>query len=425
MAVVELNYGKITVPFNYDENRFEILDSSTEEASLSDIEINERFDSPIQTSPPEDLIERNDSVLIVVPDATRKTASGQVVNMLVRRLVSNGVSPSRIGIIFATGIHRKVTDEEKKEIVTPFIFQRIKTFDHSAVDLLRLAGFDNGKFADLGYTKDGIKIELNRLLVEFDKVFLVGGVTFHYFAGFTGGRKLICPGLASAHTVLETHKLAFDFDKKSRKEGVGTGLLAGNPVHEAFVEVAEKINPAFSVNTIVNSKGEAANLFCGHWRLAHEQACEFYAAKHTLKITEKRDFVIVSCGGFPLDINMIQAHKALESASYACKDGGTIVLLAECIDGLGRKDFMKWFDVENSEELAERLCSNYEVNGQTAWSLLRKAERFKIKILTELSEEECRKMRMEKVSSLENILPDGAEGYILPSGAKFLVKVKS
>lgn len=321
--------------------------------------------------------------------------------------------PHEIACIFAVGIHRPVTEAEKLEILTPFIVQRIKTLEHNARDL---AG--NIKF---GETKRGIPIELNRALTEYDHVILIGGINFHYFAGFTGGRKLICPGLGSTRTISETHKLAFDFDRKTRAEGVGIGLLQNNPVHEEFLEVVQAVNPSFSVNTFVNGKGEATAVFAGNWKTAHQKACEVYAEKQTVEITEKRDVVIVSCGGFPHDINMIQAHKALEMASHACTDGGKIIFLAECADGLGRSDFLNWFEAESSSGLAEKLCQSYQVNGQTTWSLLKKAEKFKIKIVTNLTENETNKMRLEKVKEIGQI-DENSSGYIFPFGAKFMVK---
>jgi lactate racemase len=416
----DLRYGKNSIPFEFDEGNFQILGFETDSCkSLSDVEIGNGLESPIGSKPIEELVGANESVLIVVPDATRKVGCGQVLNLLVRRLIASGVPAYRITIIIATGIHRPATEEEKKEILTPFIAQRIKTLSHSAVDLRKLAGLESTQFAYFGETKGGIKIWLNNIITKFERIFLIGGVTFHYFAGFTGGRKLICPGLASAETVSETHKLAFDFDKKDRTKGVGTGLLKGNIVHETLVEIAEKVNPTFAVNTIVNDMGAIESLFCGHWKKAHEEACKFYSEKYTIRIKEKRDFIIVSCGGFPFDLNMIQAHKALESASYACKKGGTIILLAECADGLGRHDFLEWFNAKDSQELAEKLCQSYQVNGQTAWSLLKKTECFNVKIITNLSEEVCRKIRMEKISSLR--IPKNTSGYIIPYGAKFLI----
>lgn len=417
MPTITLKYGNYQIPLDYDENLFTVLGDEKQETALTDVEIGAAFDNPIDSKPIEEIVQPNETVLIVVPDATRRVAAGQIVNLLVRRLIANGTLPFEITCIFATGIHRAVTESEKQNILTPFIAQRIKTLNHNARDLIALTR--------IGETVRGTPIELNRALLEHDRVILVGGVSFHYFAGFTGGRKLICPGLASSRTISETHKLAFDCERKTRREGVETGILEGNAVHEAFVEVVEKINPSFSINTIVNERGEAVKVFAGNWKTAHERACKFYAAENTIKIAEKRDVVIVSCGGAPYDLNMIQAHKALETASQACTDGGTIIFLAECGDGLGRNDFLKWFEAEKSQRLAENLCAKYQVNGQTAWSLLRKAENFNLQIVTSLSEDETHSMRLQKACSLEESLADidkNASGYILPLGAKFMIK---
>ena len=417
MAKIDLKYGNSAIPFEFNESRFEVLGNTEERPPLTDAEIGAKLDRPIDSKPLEEIIRPGETVLVVVPDATRQTACAQIVNILVRRLIATGTTPFEIRIIFATGIHRSVTDVEKQTILTPFIAQRIKTLDHGPRDLMQIVRF--------GETTGGIPIELNRALTEHDHVILIGGVTFHYFAGFTGGRKLICPGLASARTITETHKLAFDCETRSRRDGVETGRLDGNAVHEAFMEAVATIDPSFAVSTIVDDAGRATDLYCGDWRSSHRAACDEYAARHTIKIGEKRDLVIVSCGGYPHDINMIQAHKALEAASHACKDGGTIVFLAECADGLGRDDFLKWFDTENSNALAETLCEKYQVNGQTACSLLKKAERFEIQIVTTLSEKETTSMRLQKIASMKKTLAKmapGSSGYILPHGAKFAVK---
>lgn len=415
MPTIDLKYGNTFIPFEYDETKFEVLRGETRQDPLSDVEIGKKLDAPIGTKSVEEIVAPGESVLIVVPDATRQTGCGQVVNLLIRRLIANGAQPSDITIIFATGIHRKVTEDEKASILTPFIAQRIKTLDHDPRDLARLIR--------LGDTLGGIPVELNRALVENDHIILIGGVSFHYFAGFSGGRKLICPGLASSKTISATHKLAFNCETKMRRDGVDTGLIDGNAVHEAFVEAVSKIEPAFAINAIVNEEGFVTDIYCGDWIASHRFACDAYAAKHTIEIAEKRDFVVVSCGGFPHDINLIQAHKALEAASHACKDGGTIIFLAECRDGLGRADFLKWFEAVNSGELASKLCEKYQVNGQTAWSLLRKAERFDICVMTGLDEASLEMMRFKLLNKINRFPTDRSKsGYILPNGARFMVK---
>jgi nickel-dependent lactate racemase len=133
--------------------------------------------------------------------------------------------------------------------------------------------------------------------------------------------------------------------------------------------------------------------------------------------------VVVSCGGSPYDINMIQAHKALDMAAAACLDGGTIIFLAECGDGLGRPDFLKWFESEDSRALETRLRTAYEVNGQTAWALLTKTERFRVHLVSTLAEPEVKRMRMIPARSLKEALASvssEAKGYIMPRGAALL-----
>jgi len=416
MPIIELNYGRAAINFTYDAGRFDVL--ATSEAAghpLSDVEIGAALEAPIDSPSLEDLIAPGDSVLIVASDATRATGSAQVINLLVRRLIQNGTAPGDIAIIFATGIHRAVRPEEKAELLTPFIAQRIPTIEHDA--------YDPSQLTQIGVMADGTPIEVNRALKEFAKVILTGAVGFHYFAGFTGGRKSICPGLAAAQTIEATHMLALDFAGGGRRSAVGSGLLEGNAVSEECERVAAMIDPCFAINAIVDERGRTEKIFAGHWRTAHARACEDYIAGHSLRIEERREVVIVSCGGSPYDINMIQAHKALDMAAQACLDGGLIIFLAECGDGLGRADFLKWFESEDSRTLETRLRTAYEVNGQTAWALLTKTERFRVHVVTKLPNEDARRMRMIPARSLEEALAtesSDAKGYIMPRGAALL-----
>lgn len=217
--------------------------------------------------------------------------------------------------------------------------------------------------------------------------------------------------------------LALDFESGGRRSGVGTGLLDGNAVHEECDSIAEMINPSFSINSVVDERGRAVQVLAGHWRNAHRIACREYLTTRSVSIENKRDVVVASCGGLPHDINLIQAHKALDMAAEACNEGGTILLIAECRDGFGRPDFLKWFDEKDSASLAGRLRRAYEVNGQTAWALFTKAERFRVLLLSTLNDQDVKQMRMTPIHSLgeaiEHVDPS-AQGYILPRGAACL-----
>ena len=421
MAETKLAYGKEFLSFVFDENCYQVLSRTTPQlAPLTDEQIGEALSAPIDAPALDDLFSAGDSVLIVVSDATRATASAQIIHLLVRRLIQAGVSPTGIAIIFATGIHRPVTPEEKSELLTSFIAQRIKTLEHDA--------YDSSTMVILGSTEGGIRVEVNRALKDYSHVIVTGGISFHYFAGFTGGRKSICPGLASAKTIEATHMRALDLETGGRRAGVETGALDGNAVHEECDRIASFVSPRFSINSVVDGRGRAIRVYSGDWRLAHRQACREYLVEHSVPIEARRELVIVSCGGLPYDINLIQAHKALDMAAQACTDRGTIVLLAQCRDGLGRADFLKWFDEPDSRALERRLRDAYEVNGQTAWSLLTKAERYRIHLVSDLPDAQVSRMRMIPSSSLEHVLDSiggHMDGYIMPRGASLLPKLSS
>ena len=416
MASIELGYGRGALPFEFEDGRFRVLEGEArEERALTDAEVGSVIDDPIDSQPLEEIISPGESVLIVVSDATRATGSAQVVNLLVRRLIALGVAPYDLRVIFATGIHRPVTREEKAELLTPFIVQRVRTLGHDPSD--------ESQHVSFGATERGTPVELNRALFEHSHVILTGSVGFHYFAGFTGGRKSVCPGLASRRTIEATHLQAHDFELGGRRAGVGTGRLDGNAVHEECERIAAEAAPSFLINTVTDARGHVVRAYAGDWRAAHRLACAEYADSHTVKVDERRAVVIASAGGAPFDLNLIQAHKALEMAAYACDEGGHIVLVAECPDGLGRADFLKWFDAADSRALEERLRDAYEVNGQTAWSLLTKAERFRVQLVSTLPEDDVKRMRMTPARTLEEALariePD-ADGYVLPRGAAYM-----
>jgi len=413
---IQLGYGRGTKTFTFDQARFQVLETnSADEKPLTDVAIGAAFGDAIESPPLDDLFTAGDSVLIVVSDATRATGSAQIVNLLVRRVIQAGVAPANIAIIFATGTHRRVTEAEKIELLTPFIAQRVRTLHHNP--------YDPEHLISLAVTGRGTPVAVNRALKDFSRVILTGAIGFHYFAGFTGGRKSICPGLASAPTIEATHMLALDFDTGARRSGVGTGKLDGNAVNEECERVAALVEPCFSVNAVVDSRGRVVRVSAGHWRAAHRTGCEEYLATHSIGIAERRDLIIASCGGSPWDINLIQAHKALEMAAQATREGGAIVLLAECPDGLGRADFLKWFTEHDSHALAARLREKYEVNGQTAWSLMTKTERHKIFLISELPDEQVHSMGMIPGHSLDEItnrIDNAAKGFILPRGAALL-----
>lgn len=360
-----------------------------------------------------------DNVVIVTSDITRHTGSEIYLPLLVERLSAAGVADDKITIVVALGIHRKQTDTEHRKIIGA-LHGRIRIVDHDCDD--------PAKLVTVGVTTSGIEVTLNRTVVEADHLILTGTIGFHYFAGFGGGRKSILPGVASRLACMASHYGVLNPGEGSGKNSfASTGNLENNPVHAAMVEACAMVKPDFIFNTILSPQKQIIAAFAGDWRDAHEAGCRFYAENFTYPFQEQADLVIVSCGGYPKDINVIQAHKSMEYGSQALKEGGVMILLAECRDGYGNATFFNWFRFLDLVSFEQRLRSHYEINGQTAYSQLQKALRFRIILVSTLPPEQVRTMRMTPAETLDQalqiaieMLPDDFKAYIIPEGGTVL-----
>ncbi|WP_298440265.1 nickel-dependent lactate racemase [Geobacter sp.] len=358
-------------------------------------------------------------VVIVTSDITRYTGSEIYLPLLVERLMAAGIREGDIEILVALGIHRKQTEHEHARIAGP-LFGRLRIVDHDCDD--------PGELAFIGRTSGGVDVEVNRRVVEADRVILTGTIAFHYFAGFGGGRKSILPGVAARKSCMASHFAVLNPGEGSGRNPLAvTGNLAGNPVHAAMDEACAMVEPTFILNTVLSPEKRIIAAFAGHWREAHEEGCRYYAGRFAYPLREKADLVVVSCGGFPKDINVIQAHKSMEYGSQALKEGGVMVLLAQCRDGYGNASFFDWFRFRDLGEFEARLRSHYEINGQTAYSLLQKAQRFRVILVSELPEEEVRTMGLIPAKTLDGamataaeLLPADCTACVIPEGGTVL-----
>jgi nickel-dependent lactate racemase len=358
-------------------------------------------------------------VVIVTSDITRYTGSELYLPLLVEKLNSIGIRDEDIAILIALGIHRKQTVQEHEKIVGS-IYGRIRVIDHDCDDQ------DVNIF--LGKTAGGIDVEVNRRVVEADRLILTGNIGFHYFAGFGGGRKSILPGVASRKSCMASHFAVLNPGEGTGKNPLAiTGNLEGNPVHQAMMEACAMVNPDMILNTVVTPDKKIVAVFTGDWKKAHSDGCSYYAERFSVPISESADLVIVSCGGLPKDINFIQAHKSMEYGSRALREGGVMILLAQCRDGYGHPGFFKWFRFDNVTDFETELRRNYEINGQTAYSAMQKCRRFKIILISDLPPEEVVSMGMTPAASLteaiecaETLLQDDYRCYVIPEGGGVL-----
>lgn len=365
------------------------------------------------------LFRPGDKVVIVTSDITRYTGSEIYLPILIKRLNRQGIADDNIEILIALGIHRKQTEHEHQKILGS-LYGRIRVYDHDCDD--------HSALAFVGKTSNGIEVSINRRAVEADHLILTGTIGFHYFAGYGGGRKSVLPGIASRKACMASHFTVLNPGDGSGKNSLATtGNLEGNPVHNAMLEGCALAKPAFILNTVLTADKRIVAAFAGHWREAHEAGSRFYRQHFACPLSEKADLVIASCGGFPKDINLIQAHKAMEYGAQALKDGGVMILLAECRDGFGNGTFFNWFRHKSLAEFEAALRAGYEINGQTAYSLLQKAQRFSIILVSQFPSQQVEQMGMipaqnltEAMALAEPILPAGWRCYMMPEAGSVL-----
>jgi nickel-dependent lactate racemase len=341
----------------------------------------------------------------------------------VERLQARGIRRQDLEIVIALGIHRRQSEQEHRQLLGS-LFGEVRVVDHDCDD--------PGKLVYLGTTSNGIPVEINRSVAEADQVILTGTIGYHYFAGFGGGRKSILPGVASRKSCMASHYAVLNPTEGSGKNSrATTGVLDGNPVHGAMMEACAMVEPAFILNTVLAPDKSLLAAFSGHWRHAHLEGCRYYGDAFTCQVDSPADLVVVSCGGYPKDINLIQAHKSMEYASRALCDGGVMILLAQCRDGYGHPTFFSWFRHRDLTTFEEQLRRQYEINGQTAYSVLQKAQRFRIILVSQLPPEEVRSMSMTPAADLEQALSFAAELlpvdptiYVIPEGGAVLPMVR-
>ena len=356
-------------------------------------------------------------VLVIVSDVTRYTGADLLLPELQRKFFPRA---RRARILFALGNHRKHTEAEQRALVSDAVYETIPCVDHDC--------FNEDVLSPLGVTPTGLKVALNSMLGQSDATIVTGAISFHYLAGFGGGRKCIIPGIAAYQTILDTHKRVFNRDKPGRHSRAHAGILEGNPMHEAIMEGISLIKkPLFLINTVFDDKKRLLNIFSGDITQSFDAGCAWYHAHFSTTVAEKADVVVVSVGGYHKDIDFIQSHKALEHARHAVKIGGTIILLGKCEDGVGNRYFMPWFDYGSSEAMEPRVRESDKVYAQTAYSTRCKAERYHIILVSHLEDDQVKKMGMEPRRTLVEALaslPRGREMlcHVLPEGSKTLVR---
>lgn len=337
---ISLPYGTGEISAQVEESQLlGIVQSQLEEyeAEKSPEELlRQAMENPIGTSRLEELAKGKKKVVVLCSDHTRPVPSKLILPPMLEA-IRRGNPQAEITLLIATGCHRGTTRQELVNKLGAEMAEKEHILIHDCAA--------EEDMVDLGILPSGGRLRINKAAVEADLLLAEGFIEPHFFAGFSGGRKSVLPGIAARETVYANHCSQFIDDPHAR-----AGILEGNPIHRDMVWAARKAGLAYIVNVVLGGKGQVIGAFAGDFDEAHRAGTEFLASL-CQKEAPEADIVVTSNNGYPLDQNIYQAVKGMSTAEVACRKGGVIVIAARCEDGNGGEVFWRTFQEEKDPKV--------------------------------------------------------------------------
>jgi len=407
MARFEVAYGQGTISFEVpDGNLLSVVEPKPADPAPLEQAFAEAWEHPIGIESADVVVRRGERVAIVVPDHTRAVPTCDLLALLWGRLKAK-VRPQDVTIVVATGTHRPSREEELARMLGDFR------------KLFRVEIHNAECCIEVGRTRRGIPVEMNPTVLEADRVITIGHIGMHFFAGYSGGPKMILPGVAGAETIRLNHEQIVDPQAYAC-------VYDENPIHAEMREVARMAGVDLIVDVVLSPQG-TLKVLVGDVVEAHRAGAAFWDERFHVPIPEQADLVIASPGGHPRDINLYQAHKAIFNAARAVKDGGMILLLAACPDGSGHPVFDDW--ARRSEDLDDVLRimreEGFKIGGHKVYFLGKDRQRgIEHFLISEMPDEEARALWMTPAKCVEEVLTIARARYgpnysvtVMPHGA--------
>lgn len=416
----------VDLPFGRSEQRIRIpddivVDFLKPESGTAipdcDAAFREAVGHPIDAEPLATLVSGDDPVLILISDLTRDGGTLSMLGSCVSYLKECGCKTAQIRVLIARGTHRKLTRDEKR-LFKEGELKGIAVEEHDCDDCCGLEA--------LLLTSRGTPVRINRALKESALVILLAPVSLHYFAGFGGGRKLVLPGCSDRQSILANHRLSL-LDTRPVKLNplCRPGVTEGNPVHEDMCEAIEALENLFACNFFSDLSGSIVFVNAGSPAPSHARACELYLEQAAVTLDTRYDVLLLSAGGYPYDMNLLQTHKALRHASGAMNGGGTILVCAECPEGVG-SSMLETALEEPAAAFMKNAYKNYLINNQAAVSMRTLSEEYTIGMMTSLESEWLERCGFAACTNAEAFLADALSRYgtnriaVMSCGAKTL-----
>ena len=319
---VQLAYGKSGLEVDLPANNVSVIEPSfmdglkDEQAALR-----EALRHPINSAPLLELARPGQTVAITFCDITRPMPNDRVLPPLLEELELAGIAPGDITLINGTGLHRPNTEAELRQMLGSYIMDHYRVINHNA--------FDKSSLTYIGRSSFGAEGWVCSEYLKADLKILTGFIEPHFFAGFSGGPKMVTPAVSGFETVMHAHNARMIGDPNST-----WGSLENNPIHAEIREFAAMTNPDFSLNVTLNKDHAITGVFAGEMFESHRIGCEFARRTAMQPVPHLYDIVITTNSGYPLDMNLYQAVKGMSAAALVVKPGGAIIIAAECSDGL-------------------------------------------------------------------------------------------
>lgn len=413
---VELGIGmgvqEVIIP---DDNLLDILVPNVVKHELTGAEeVSRALAFPIGSQRLRDIVKPGEKIAIITSDITRPMPTYVVMPMLLEELYTAGVKAKDITLVFALGSHRKHTEEEKKKLAGEKAYKEIRCIDGDDTDCVHL-----------GVTTHGTPVDIVRPVAEADRRICLGNIEYHYFAGYSGGAKAIMPGVSTREAIQSNHSMMVN-------PLACAGNIESNPLRKDIEEAAAICGVDFILNVVLDEHKKIIRAVAGDVTAAHRAGCAFLDTLYQKRIKERADIVLVSQGGAPKDLNLYQTQKALDNAKHAIKDGGTIIIVGSCKEGLGEKIFEEWLmTAKEPAELITRIHKDFKLGGHKAAAIAMVLEHAEIYLVSEMEPDYVRRLFMKPYDSVQAAFDDAIEKHgkdakvlVMPYGGSTLPRAE-
>jgi len=365
----------------------ELHANEVEVALTGEDEVRRALREPIGSPRLKDIVKPGEKIAIVTSDVTRPMPTYKVMPALLDELYAAGCAPEDITLVFALGSHRKHTDEERRKLAGERAFKEIACVDGDAADCVHM-----------GTTKVGTPVDIVRVVAEADRRICLGNIEYHYFAGYSGGAKAIMPGVSTRDAIQSNHSMMVRPEARA-------GSLEDNPLRMDIEEAGAICGIDFIVNVVLSEHKEILRAVAGDAVKAHRAGCAFLDTLYRKELPHPADIVLVSQGGAPKDLNLYQTQKALDNARHAVRQGGIIILIGSCKEGMGERVFEEWMTrSESPQAMIERIGRDFQLGGHKAAAIAMTLEKAQVWLVSEMEPDFVRSIFLRPMPDAQTAL---------------------